>query len=241
MRVGMVGRGRLGTALGLAARAAGHGVTLLRRPDAAANDESPLKEDALGPDLEWEDFDLIVLAFRKNASSVAELEQDPALLHLRRIPASTPIASVVLSPSTELLDGFLPDHGITHFITTPAAQLSGAITLLPRTVLDTTGLRAAFPDLHWIEVSEEEYRRLGFLMIGSGIAAAALAHLSEMLGDDLSAKEVEYLQHVLDDAKRIMSLTGGDGLRALSLLATPGGVIEAVHNLIFVKKWSLEA
>jgi hypothetical protein len=26
----------------------------------------------------------------------------------------------------------------------------------------------------------------------------------------------------------------------LSLLATPGGVIEQVHNLIFVKKWSPE-
>ena len=59
-----------------------------------------------------------------------------------------------------------------------------------------------------------------------------------MLGENLSSTEVEYLQHVLDDAKRIMHLTDGDGLRALSLLATPGGVIEKVHDLIFVKNWT---
>ena len=239
MRIGVVGRGRLGIALGLAARSAGHAVTLLRQPASTPAADSPLTEDVLGPSLDWEDFDLVLFAFRKMASSIAELQQDPALLHVRRIPASTPIASVVLSPSTQLLDGFLPDHGIAHFVTTPAAQLSGAIALLHRTAIDTTSLRAAFPDLHWIEVEEEEYRRLGFLMIGSGIAAAALAHLSGMLGE-LSSTEVEYLQHVLDDAKRIMRLTDGDGFRALSLLATPGGAVEKVHNLIFAKQWALE-
>jgi hypothetical protein len=134
----------------------------------------------------------------------------------------------------------LPDHRIAHFITTPAAQLSGAIALLPRTAIDTTALRAAFPDLHWIDVSEDEYGRLGFLMIGSGIAAAGLAHLSGLLGGGLSRTEVEYLQHVLDDAKRLMHLTDGDGFGALSLLATPGGMIEKVHDLIFAKKWTLE-
>ena len=240
MRVGVVGRGRLGTALGLAARSAGHTVTLLRQPESVVSGQSPLTEDALGPSLEWDSFDFVLLAFRKKASSIAELERDATLLQVRRIPASTPIASVVLSPSTALLDSFLPDHRIAHFVTTPAAQLSGAIALLPITQNDTTALRAAFPDLHWIEVDEAAYGRLSFLMIGSGIAAAALAHLSAMLGEDLSSTEVEYLQHVLDDAKRIMLLTDGDGLRALSLLATPGGVIEKVHNLIFVKKWSLD-
>lgn len=239
MKIGVVGRGRLGTALGLAARSAGSDVTLLRRPASPPADDSPLKEDVLGPGLEWEGFDLVLLAFRKKASSIAELEQDPALLHVRRIPISTPIASVVLSPSTQLLDHFLPDHGIAHFVTTPAAQLSGAIALLHRTAIDTTSLRAALPDLHWIEVDDEEYRRLGFLMIGSGIAAAALAHLSEMLGE-LSGTEVQYLQHVLGDAKRLMRLTDGDGLRALSLLATPGGAVEQVHNLIFAKHWAPE-
>ena len=240
MRVGVVGRGRLGTALGIAARSAGHTVTLLRQPASVANDRSPLREDILGPGVEWEAFDLVLLAFRKKASVIAELERDPALLQVRRIPVSTPIASVVLSPSTALLDSFLPDHRIAHFVTTPAAQLSGAIALLPRTATDTTGLRAAFPDLYWIEADEEAYGRLSFLMIGSGIAAAALAHLSGMLGENLSSTEVEYLQHVLDDAKRIMHLTDGDGLRALSLLATPGGVIEKVHDLIFVKNWTLD-
>ena len=116
MRVGVVGRGRLGTALGLAARSAGHTVTLFRQPESVANDQSPLKEDVLGPSLEWEAFDLVLLAFRKKTSSIAELERDPALLQLRRIPASIPITSVVLSPSTELLDSFLPDHRIAHYL-----------------------------------------------------------------------------------------------------------------------------
>jgi hypothetical protein len=240
MRIGIVGRGRLGTAMGLAGRAAGHTVVLFRQPESTANDESPLPEEVLSHDVAWDPYDLVLLAFRKTASSIAELERDPGLPHLRRIPASTAIASVVLSPPTKLLDDFLPDHRIAHFITTPAAQLTGAIALLPRTTADTTALRAALPALHWIDVDENEYARLGFLMIGSGIAAASLAHLSGILGTELSEAEIEYLQHVLDDAKRLMNLTGGDGFRALSLLATPGGMVEKIHDLIFAKEWTLE-
>jgi hypothetical protein len=213
MRVGVVGRGRLGTALRLAARSAGHTVTLLRQPQSTPNDQSPLTEAILDPILQWKDFDFLLLAFRKKASFIAELECDEGLLQLRRIPNSISIASVVLSPATAPLDAFLPDHRIAHFVTTPAPQLSGAIALLPRSAIDTAGLRAAFSGLHWIQVDEEAQVRLSFLMIGSGIAAASLAHPSKMLGNDLSSTEVEYLQHVLGDAKRIMHLSSGTGSR----------------------------
>lgn len=239
--MGVVGRGRLGIALGLAAQSAGHDAVLLRRPSAPARRDSPLPEEALGRGLDWERFDLVLLAFEKKASSVAELETDPGLLQLRRISPATPVASVVMTPPPEVVDAFLPDRAIAHFLTTPAARLPGAIALLPRRPIDATRLKAALPDLYWIEADEREYARLAVLMVGSGIAAAALAHLVRLRGEALTSSEAEYLQHVLDDAKRILRLNDGDGFRAFASVATPGGYTERLHNAIFSTKWPLDS
>lgn len=240
MRVGVVGRGRLGAALGQAAGAAGHDPVLLRRPSSAANPASPLPEEVLGPALSWAGFDLVLLAFESKSASPADLERDAALSQLRRIPASTPIASVVMTPAPELVDAFLAEHAIVHFLTTPAARLPGAIALLRRTPLDTQPLRAALPELRWIEADAEQFLPLAALMAGSGIVAAALAHLVRLRGGELTSSEVEVLQHVLDDAKSLLRLNAGDGFRAFSSLATPGGYTERLHNAIFATKWPLE-
>lgn len=241
MQVAVVGRGKLGSALGLAARAAGHEATLLRRPGAAPNAHSPLPERALDGSLEWDAFDLVLLAFEKKTASAAELEKDPTLVQLRRIPVATPVASVVMSPAPEVVDAFLAGRAIVHFLTTPAAQLEGAIALLPQGSLHTTPLRRALPGLHWIEAQDPaDYRRLAVLMVGSAIAVAALGHLGRLLGGAPTASEGDYLQHVLDDAKRILRLNEGDGFSAFASVATPGGFTEALHNQIFAQRWPLE-
>jgi hypothetical protein len=236
MRIAIVGRGRLGSALGMAAQSAGHAVALLRRPGAAATEDSSAPEAVLGPELAWGGFDLVVLAFEKHATSLDELEADPSLGQLRRIPTTLPIASVVMSPSPDLLDAFLPRHSIVHFLTTPAARLPGAIALLRETGTDTSRLEQAFPALHWIRAEGPEYRRLALLSVGSAIAAAALAHLGRALDAPIQSTDADYLERVLDDAKRLLRMTEADGFRAFSLVATPGGFTEKVHDRIFAAK-----
>lgn len=240
MQVAVVGRGKLGGALGLAARSAGHEVTLLRRPDAAETPGAALPERAMDADLRWEGFDLVLLAFEKKATTVAELEQDMALAELRRIPARVKIASVVMSPAPEIVDDFLAGREIAHFLTTPAARLPGAIALLPRTSPDASDLKRALPDLHWIDADASEYRRLAVLMVGSAIAAAALGHVGRLLAGTPAQGEADYLQHVLDDAKRLLRLNGGDGFRAFASVATSGGFTESLHNQVFSRRWPLE-
>lgn len=236
MRIAVVGRGRLGSALAMAAQSAGHEVALLRRPGTAAAAGSPAPEAVLGPELAWEGFDLVVLAFEKHATSQGELEADPALGQLRRIPKTLPMASVVMSPAPELLDAFLPRHTIVHFLTTPAARLPGAIALLRGFRTDSSRLEQAFPALHWIRAEGPEYRRLALLSVGSAIAAAALAHLGRELDAPIKGSDADYLEHVLDDAKRLLRMTDADGFRAFSLVATPGGFTEKVHDRIFAAK-----
>jgi hypothetical protein len=242
MQIAIVGRGRLGAALGESAQRAGHAVVLLRRPDASPARASAVPEAVIEPDMAWSRFDLVLLAFEMHAASVEDLARDATGSGLQRIPTSTPVASVVRSPSPDLLDALLPDHDILHFLTTPAARLPGAIALRPRTSADASRLEEALPELHWIEASETEYGRLAVLMIGSAMAAAALAHLARTLGVAGSEAEadVAYLGRVLDDAKRLLTLTDGDGFAAFSLVATPGGVTEKVHNAIFRAQWPLD-
>ena len=55
----------------------------------------------------------ILLAFEKKANSVDDLRSDETLACLlEHSSKETPIASVVLSPSTQLLDAFLEEHTI---------------------------------------------------------------------------------------------------------------------------------
>lgn len=239
MRVAVVGRGRLGAALAAAVRTAGHEVVALRRRGARARDDGPVPEAVLDAGTDWLAFGLVLLAFETHAASLAELERDEALRELRRIPAELPVASVVMSPPPELLDAFLPGHTIAHFLTTPAARLPGAVALLRRTPADTAPLRAALPALHWVEADDEAYGRLGRLLIGSALAAAALAHLGRVLGVSPREAGVDYLDLVLDDAKRLLRLAEGDGFAAFSLVATPGGFTERAHDAIFATRWPL--
>lgn len=239
MQIAIVGRGRLGAALGESAQRAGHAVVLLRRPHAAPDPASTVPEAVLEPDMAWSRFDLVLLAFEMRAASVEDLARDATGGGLQRIPASTPVASVVRSPSPDLLDALLPDHDVLHFLTTPAARLPGAIALRPRTLADASRLEEALPELHWIEAEEPAHGRLAALMLGSAMAAAALAHLARTLGVSGGGAEadVAYLGRVLDDAKRLLTMTDGDGFAAFSLVATPGGITEKVHNAIFRSRW----
>jgi hypothetical protein len=243
VKIGIVGRGRLGTALGTSAQSAKHEVCLFRRKTAQANPNSPIEERVLDAETDWSAFDLILLAFEKKASSPDELRDDETLACLQGIPPRTPIASVVLSPSTQLLDAFLEGHTILHFVSTPAAALPGAVALIRETIgseADRKSLMAAFPELKWRVLPEGEYARLGFLIIGAGIAAASLAHLASVLAGPLSRLELEHLQDVLGDAQRLMTLTEGDGFEAFSRVATPGGFTEKIHNKLFTTQWPLK-
>jgi hypothetical protein len=242
MKIGIVGRGCLGTALGVSAEAAGHEVCLFRRETAQPNPSSPIEERVLNAEVDWSSFDLILLAFEKKASSVDDLRTDDTLACLLSIPEATPIASVVLSPSTDLLDSFLEGHTILHFVSTPAAALPGAVALIRDSIGnegDRKPLMAALPELKWRVLPEAEYARLGFLIMGAGMAAASLAHLASMLGGPESPLELEHLQDVLGDAQRLMSLSGGDGFEAFSRVATPGGFTEKIHNKLFTTEWPL--
>ncbi len=243
MKIGIVGRGSLGTALGISAESAGHEVCLFRRETASPNPDSLVEERVLDAEVDWSAFDFVLLAFEKKANSVDDLRSDETLACLLSIPRETPIASVVLSPSTQLLDEFLAEHTILHFVSTPAAALPGAVALI-RDSIGTEGdrklLMAAFPELRWRVLPEAEYARMGFLIIGAGIAAASLAHLAALLGGPASRLELEHLQDVLGDARRLMSLTGGDGFEAFSRVATPGGFTEKIHNKLFTTEWPLK-
>ncbi len=242
MKIGIVGRGSLGTALGVSAEAAGHEVCLFRRETAQPNPSSPIEERVLNAEVDWSSFDLILLAFEKKASSVDDLRTDDTLACLLSIPKATPIASVVLSPSTDLLDSFLEGRTILHFVSTPAAALPGAVALIRDSIGnegDRKPLMAALPELKWRVLPEAEYARLGFLIIGAGMAAASLAHLASLLGGPESPLELEHLQDVLGDAQRLMSLSGGDGFEAFSRVATPGGFTEKIHNKLFTTEWPL--
>ena len=244
MKIGIVGRGSLGTALGISAESAQHEVCLFRRKAAQANANSPIKERVLDAETDWSSFDLVLLAFEKKADSPDDLRNDESLACLLDIPPQTPIASVVLSPSTQLLDAFLGDHTILHFVSTPAAALPGAVALIRDTIgseTDRKPLMAGFPNLKWRVLPDDEYARLGFLIMGAGMAAASLAHLASMLGGTHSPLELEHLQDVLGDAQRLMKLTEGDGFEAFSRVATPGGFTEKIHNKIFTTPWPLEA
>ena len=243
MKIGIVGRGSLGTALGISAESAGHEACLFRRATARPHTNSPIEERVLDAEIDWSSFDLILLAFEKKAGSVDDLRSDETLACLLSIPKETPIASIVLSPSTQLLDAFLEEHAILHFVSTPAAALPGAVALIRDNIgneADRKPLMAAFPELKWRVLPEVEYARLGFLIIGAGMAAASLAHLASLLGGPLSRLELEHLQDVLGDAQRLMSLSGGDGFEAFSRVATPGGFTEKIHNKLFTTEWPLK-
>lgn len=244
MKIAIVGRGSLGTALGISAESAQHDVCLFRRKTARANPNSPIGESVLDAETDWNSFDLVLLAFEMQANSPDELRNDETLSCLLGIPSRTPIASVVLSPSTQILDAFLEKHTILHFVSTPAAALPGAVALIRDSIgseADRKSLMAGFPNLKWRILPDDEYARLGFLIMGAGIAAASLAHLASMLGAPHSPLESEHLQDVLGDAQRLMTLTGGDGFEAFSRVATPGGFTEKIHNKIFATSWPLEA
>jgi hypothetical protein len=94
--------------------------------------------------------------------------------------------------------------------------------------------------LKWRIVDDSSYSRLGYLIIGSGIAAAALVHLASMLDGPLGPTEREHIQDVLGDAERLLTLTRGDGFEALARVATPGGFSEKVHNKILRDAWPLK-
>ncbi|MCP5056493.1 MAG: hypothetical protein GY937_07160 [bacterium] len=216
---------------------------MFRRESAKPKPDSPVEERVLDAGVDWASFDFIVLAFEKKASSVDDLRDDETLGRLLEIPCDTTIASVVLSPSTELLDGFLEEHSILHFVSTPAAALPGAVALIRDSIgseATRKPLFAAFPELKWRVLPEGEYARLGFLIIGAGMAAASLAHLATLLGGPLSRLELEHLQDVLGDAQRLMALTEGDGFEAFSRVATPGGFTEKIHNKLFTTEWPLK-
>ncbi len=235
MNVAIVGRGRIGRALARAAREAGHDVVALLRVD--ADPASPVAAARLGPDVDWRRFDLVLLAFEKRGADAAALAADPHLRELRRIPESTALASVVMAPTPDALDAFLGGRPIAHFLTTPAAALPGAIALLRPGRADATPLKRALPALRWVDAADDAaYQRLGVLMVGSAMAAAALAHLGRALGGSPAPGEAEYLQLVLDDAKRLLALADGDGFRALSAVATPGGFTEKLHDAIFASR-----
>ncbi len=243
MKIAVVGRGSLGTALGISAQSAGHEVCLFRRASAQPKPDSPVEERVLDADVDLSAFDFIVLAFEKKASSADDLRGDETLAHLLGIPRSTPIASVVLSPSTQILDDFLEGRTILHFVSTPAAAVPGAVALIRDSIgseAERKPLMAAFSELKWRVLPEAEYARLGFLIIGAGMAAASLAHLASLLGSPPSRLELEHLQDVLGDAQRLMSLTGGDGFEAFARVATPGGFTEKVHNQLFTTQWPLK-
>jgi hypothetical protein len=226
--------------LGISATAAAHEVRLFRRRGSNAKVDSAIPEIELDRDTDLGAYDFIVLAFEMHAETADDLRNDETLATLLEIPLDTPIASVVLSPSTQLLDAFLKGRKILHFVTTPAAELPGAVALLRESLASEAArapLLAAFPDLKWRIVDDAAYARLGFLIIGSGLAAAALAHLASMLGGPVSAAEREHIQDVLGDAQRLMTLTGGDGFEAFGRVATPGGFTEKVHNKLFRETW----
>ena len=234
MKIGIVGRGRLGGALGAAARAADHEVVFLRRPGASEHAHEGATEAELDAALAWDAFDLVLLAFEQRAERASELEEDGALAQLRRISPSLPIASAVATPSPDVIDAFLPDHAITHFLTTPAARLPGAIALLRPADADPRPLRAALPALAWIEPrSLEDYGRASLLLLASAMACAAIGRLQQMLPEPSRAGDLELLSHALDDAKRLLELNGVDGVAAFSSVATPGGITQRLHDVIF--------
>ena len=142
-----------------------------------------------------------------------------------------------MRPSLVVIDSFLPNHTIDHFLTTPAARLVNAVAVLRKTPRGGSRLKEALADLHWIDAKPQDFLRAGVLMAGSAMATAARAYLVRLRGGQIDRAEIDLLQHVLDDAKSLLRLNGGDGLRASSSVATPGGITETLHNAIFATKW----
>lgn len=238
MKVGIVGRGRLGSALGTAADAAGHSIVFLRRPDATEQHHEVGEEQELDSSTPWPSFGLVLLAFEKHAESAIELVNDPALAQLQNIPNAIPIASVVATPSPAVIDAFLPSHAITHFLTTPAVAQPGAIALIRPSGGDPGPIQQVLPALHWVSPSnDEEHGRLALLMLAGAMACAAVGHLQRLLPEPLGDGEQEYLLTALDDAKRMLEMNGGDGFAAFASVATPGGITEKIHNTLFKRSW----
>jgi len=264
VHVGVVGRGRLGRALGLSARDAGHDVTLLYRATAApssrvtsdgggAGSDEPLAEAPIDDALDWSAFDLVLLAFDKRAQTLAELQRDPTLRRLPAIPETTVVASVVASMPRPLLEALLPGRRIHPFLTTPAARLPGALAVRPGPgdADRPSPLETVWPALRWIEVDEQDFPSVGGMLVGSAMAAISLVYLRDVLdslrgassedavgGRSGRLSERDLMEGALDDAKRLLALHEGDGRRAFAAVATPGGLTARLHDQIFARPWT---
>lgn len=236
MHIAIVGKGRMGRALAASAQGAGHEVTLLTRKGTAT--EAHQNARNLQSISDWTSFDIVVLAFHKQVASTAELEADPDLAALKSVPVTIPILSVVMEPDPKVIASFLSDHKISHFLTTPAAEKPGGLAVYLEPSSDKAALQTVFPNLTWRGATDPEtYRRLGFIMVSSAMAAAAIGHHLQRLTPPLTREEKDTLACAVSDISRLLDVTDGDGFEAFGLVATPGGFTEQLHDTLFKQAW----
>lgn len=236
MHIAIVGKGRMGHALAISAQSAGHEVTILTRKSAKTEAHQIARN--LQSVSDWASFDVVVLAFHKRVASIDELAADPDLAALKFIPVSVPILSVVMEPDPMVITNFLSDHKVSHFLTTPAAEKPGGLAVHMESSSDKAALQAAFPNLTWRRATDSEtYRRLGFIMVSSAMAAAAIGHHLQRLNPPFNVEDWDILACAVSDISRLLDVTDGDGLKAFGLVATPGGFTEQIHNALFKQAW----
>lgn len=217
MNLVVVGRGRIGTPIALAARAAGHRVQTLNR--STCPDEVQ----------DWDSVGLVILAAAPENRLVYSTDREflRRLAWLRDLPDGVAVASVAAPLVTEDLRAMAGDRRVVRFMCSPAvpdpASLRFACADGDPVALER--LQSALPGPAWATFPPNVFDRRTALFVSSAVLCSALARYHREL-DVRPGPEADFLNDTLLEAHRMVNAADGDPQDAFDAACTPGGMTE---------------
>jgi hypothetical protein len=247
MNVLIIGAGRIGIPLGIAARNAGHDVCYLMRKGSRNIDR--VKEHNMPCVIDVDtgnssSFDAVILAANFTNNDPALLDNQLEMIHeqvvalnkshTRRPPILSVMSHVPLSNLKASFEGF------------PTARFfcSSAVVEMDSIKFFETGtdeeaynaLTQILPSKRWDEVDKETFLLHGKILCQSALLCSVIAQAQELVPKPDTHDSQELLLRTIKEAELMIRANGGSAGRALFSATTPNGTTVKSHNQCFLRE-----
>lgn len=239
MEIVVVGPGRIGMAIAVSVRVAGHDVTILARPQSPSGNYARVKgfkvfTNAFQKD--WQDTDLILFAVGvENSVKYPDLDTIKSVFNgILHQAKGVPLASVVGSMDLNTLRLVFGNRPLGRFLCSTAIGEPDALRFYDagshKEVVRL--LENALPGSGWQSVPTDSFTRYGKLLTGAALVLFPLIKLAEKLSP-LDEGEKEFLLSTLKEAQRLVDAHSSDPAAAFFDSVSPNGITQSLSEQIF--------
>jgi len=239
MNVIIVGAGRIGLPLGLAAREAGHQVHFLVRENShniqrLEQHDFPLTSGLI---TSANNIDAIILAANINEANGIPLQNSleelkASISELKNIDTNTAVLSVMGSVPLKTLKANFTNLPIIRFFCSSAVVNPSSIRFYE---VDSDSeavekLLSILPSPNWTSVDTKTFTRYGKILCFSALHCSILAQAKNLIGSSISDDEEKLLLRTLKEAELMVESNNKSPLKALQSAITPNGTTLTLHN-----------